>query len=354
MKMFKPARLAPVALALVLAATLTACATDTPPPPPAPPAAPVPPPPPPVTLSSRVIEQASAWHSYMLRAAAISPAFTDGPSIAQSLKVGEAYEPKQFLGGAVAYGAVVALQEPTFVAGVRKYVGDPEQRQKMILQIISDPNYVRTFDGADAAAGQVVAAIGDVGLKLYQNGKAVKQAAYTVQYQKWSKETVVDRGGRLALAKSLSTQPLQGDMGEIATLTQASMGQTTLGLTPQTAVTPWTPAVTRSVALAALAALGAAGDDAMPNLQSLLEDPNSGYCLNMAKLNLYQCLAVAGPHYEDVFCLGQHVLMDTGSCMIKTVGAAMPVEPVYVPPTKATPVVKSSIQDKPRPKPKKK
>jgi len=24
--------------------------------------------------------------------------------------------------------------------------------------------------------------------------------------------------------------------------------------------------------------------------------------MKMAKLNLYQCLAVAGPHYEDVFC----------------------------------------------------
>ena len=32
----------------------------------------------------------------------------------------------------------------------------------------------------------------------------------------------------------------------------------------------------------------------------------------MSKLNLYQCLAVAKPHYEDVFCLGQHVLIDTG------------------------------------------
>lgn len=351
MNLFKPARLAPVALAFAMAAALSACSTDTPPPP-APAPAPAPPPPPGITLSSRVIEQASAWHSYMLRAASISPNFTDGPSIAQSLQVGEAYEPKQFLGGAVAYGAVVALQEPTFVAGVRKFVGDPQQRAQVVAQILSDPNYVRTFDGADAAAGQVVAALGDVALKVYQNGKAVKQAAYTVQYQKWSKEQVVDRDGRLALAKSLSTQPLPADMGEIATLTQASLGQASLGVTPQTAV--WTPVVTRSVALAALAALGAAGDENMQYIQALMEDPNSGYCLNMAKLNLYQCLAVAKPHYEDVFCLGQHVLMDTGSCMIKSAGATLPPEPVYVPPPKPVPVTKSSIQDKPRAKPKKK
>jgi hypothetical protein len=351
MNLFKPARLAPVVMLLAVTAALSGCQTDAPPPPPPPPA-PAPPPPPPVTLSSRVIEQASAWHSYMLRAEAISPNFTDGPSIAQSLRVGEAYEPKQFLGGAVAYGAVVALQEPSFVAGVRKYVADPQQRAQMIAQIISNPDFVRSFDGADAAAGQVVSAIGDAALKVYQNGKAVKQAAYTVQYQKWSKETVVDRDGRLALAKSLSTQPLQADMAEISALTQASLGQSSLGVTPQTAV--WTPVVTRSVALAALAALGAAGDQDMANLQPMLDDPNSGYCLSMAKLNLYQCLAVAKPHYEDVFCLGQHVLMDTGSCMIKSAGATLPPEPVYIPPPKQVPVVKSSIQDKPRPKPKKK
>jgi len=58
-----------------------------------------------------------------------------------------------------------------------------------------------------------------------------------------------------------------------------------------------------------------------------MAEPASTSCLSMAKLNLYQCLAVAKPHYEDVFCLGQHVLMDTGQCVIKAAGAPMPVEP---------------------------
>jgi hypothetical protein len=49
----------------------------------------------------------------------------------------------------------------------------------------------------------------------------------------------------------------------------------------------------------------------------------------MSKLNLYQCLAVAKPHYEDVFCLGQHVLMDTGSCLMKGVGLPDPTPPTF-------------------------
>jgi hypothetical protein len=58
---------------------------------------------------------------------------------------------------------------------------------------------------------------------------------------------------------------------------------------------------------------------------SMLGDAGSQKCLDMAKLNLYQCLAVAKPHYEDVFCLGQHALADTGECMLYAAGAPEPV-----------------------------
>ena len=61
-------------------------------------------------------------------------------------------------------------------------------------------------------------------------------------------------------------------------------------------------------------------------IQSLLNDPNAGFCMNMAKLNLNQCLSVAKPFYEDVFCLGQHILIDTGQCIAKGAGqSAVPV-----------------------------
>ena len=61
-------------------------------------------------------------------------------------------------------------------------------------------------------------------------------------------------------------------------------------------------------------------------MMPILAEPDAAACLNMAKLNLYQCLAVAKPHYEDVFCLGQHVLEDTGHCLMKGAGVAEPVD----------------------------
>ena len=44
----------------------------------------------------------------------------------------------------------------------------------------------------------------------------------------------------------------------------------------------------------------------------------------MSKLNLYQCLAVARPWYEDMFCLGVHAVTDTGECIAKAAGESLP------------------------------
>ena len=49
----------------------------------------------------------------------------------------------------------------------------------------------------------------------------------------------------------------------------------------------------------------------------MLADDTDKTCLNMSKLNLYQCLAVAGPWYEDIFCLGEHALGETAQCLSK-------------------------------------
>jgi hypothetical protein len=61
--------------------------------------------------------------------------------------------------------------------------------------------------------------------------------------------------------------------------------------------------------------------------------------MKMAKLNLYQCLAVAGPHYEDVYCLGQHALSDTAQCVSDAVGGprAAPVQPAASPAPRRAP-----------------
>ncbi|WP_409612180.1 hypothetical protein [Phenylobacterium sp.] len=308
-------------VAIVLTALLAGCSEPKPPPPK--PVAPA------VSLSPKLIEQASAYRAYVSRAHTIAPSFANGGDVAQSLKTGAAYEPKQLLRGAIAYGAVAALQDPTFVAGVRTYAVDPQQRREMVLQIMRNPNYATTLPGADRAAGLVIAALGGEGERLYGLGKAVKQAAYDVQRQNWSKTEVANRAGRLAEAKALSAAPLVGDMAETGRLEQAAVGGAQLGLSGEPKTPPYSVAVVRSLAVAALAALGEAGDANVEQVSGLLVDPAASTCLNLSKLNLYQCLAVSKPHYEDVFCLGQHVLMDTGQCLIRSAG--LPPPEIYKP-----------------------
>lgn len=336
MRSFSRTRVVLTTAAVALAALVTACSS---PPPPPPPVVQAPPPPPPITLSASVVERASAFRGYMARAGALSSTFQNGEQIQASLKVGASYEAKSFMSGAVAYAAVLALQDPTFVASVREVAADPAQRQAMINNIFSNPSYGAVFKGSDSAAGMIIDTIGGDGLKVYMAGKAVKQAAYDVQKSSWSKSFVVDRDGRLASAKSLSTTPAMAESADVAVLQQASTGGQSLGLTPRTAAAPYQPVVIRGLAVAALAALGAAGDENLAAIDALSADPATGNCLNMAKLNLYQCLAVSKPHYEDIFCLGQHILMDTGACMVKAAGASLPPEPP--PPPKVEPIKKT-------------
>lgn len=333
------------ALALTLA--LAACSTPPPPPPPAPPA---PPPPPSVSLSPRLIEQAAAYADYVVKAQAISPGFTDAAQVSSALNTAQAYEPKALRSGAIAYAALLALQDTAYVAGVRTFVADPAQRRAVVAELYKDPAYAVGFKGADSAAGRIVFELGQAGTSVYTTGKAVKQAAYDVQRQSWSKADVPNRDGRLAQAKSSSAAPMAPSLERISTLqTAVSQG---LGGSPAvseigyTVAPPYTPVVIRGLAVAALAALGE-GDLNGAYMQALITDPATDSCLNMSKLNLYQCLAVSKPNYEDVFCLGQHILMDTGACLIRASGAAMPIEPLPPPRPEVKVAVKKPVAKKP-------
>jgi len=301
-------------------------------------APPPPPPPPPVAVYARVVEQAAAFENYMVRAGGLTPSFTDGASVGRSLTIGAAYEPRQLATGLVAYGAVAALQDPTFVEGVRAYLRNPEQRAQIAAQIAQDPAYIAGFPGAAGAAGLVAASFEQQGSRVRRAGEGVKQAAYSVQRQAWSKATIPNREERLASVKALGTALAPADTPTFERLRASALGQTPATLTAAPLEAPYTPVVIRSLAIAALSALGYGEDpNFAASFDALLVEPTGGSCLNMSKLNLNQCLAVARPWYEDVFCLGQHVLIDTGQC-VQSAGRRAPaaLAAVAVPVTPTT------------------
>ncbi|HEY3812684.1 MAG TPA: hypothetical protein VGL66_05625 [Caulobacteraceae bacterium] len=358
------------AAVLVLASVLGLAGWKKPVPPPEPPVIVAPPPPPPTSLSTSVVSAAAVYEDYLHQASVLSAAFTDGNQVQSELKTGETWQPDQLAHGAVAYAAIVALQDPDFVAAVKVYAKDPAGRAQLVNLIYSDPRYAAQIPGASLAATHVVERLTADGASLMKAGAAIKQAAYDVQRQPWSKQTIADPTGRLAAAKQLGDNPVAADLAESSALLQAAItgtgiepapplpvaastnpatamaaapaatgaamlsstsllsapagGAPVAAAAPAPETAPYTEGVYRGLAIAALAVLGAAGDDNNAQISAMMEEGIGPRCLSLAKLNHYQCLAVAKPNYEDMFCLGKHALSDTGTCLQKMAGTAAP------------------------------
>ena len=87
---------------------------------------------------------------------------------------------------------------------------------------MKDPAYAVGFSGSASAAGLVMGALDADGRKLMEVGLTVKQAAYDVQRQAWSKTEVVGRDGRLAMAKELSLTTAPGEIAQTQSLQSAA------------------------------------------------------------------------------------------------------------------------------------
>ena len=277
-----------------------------------------------VSLGRDVVAAASAFETYTRGAGTISAAFTSGGSVADALTKGSAYQADQLDAGMIAYGAIAALQETAFIDGVRQAARETPP-EVLIARLEDNPESVIEIDGVGAAASRAQSALLKRGAPLGVVGKAVKQSAYDIQHQDWSKGPIADTAGRLARVKAISSAlftPGDEDSGRLilsATAPRDDNGPSGFNGGAEGGAA-FTPVTVRAAALAALAVLGAAGDDDTAHLDKVLHDQKSGFCMKMAKLNLYQCLAVAGPHYEDVFCLGQHALIDTAQCVTDAAG----------------------------------
>jgi len=285
------------------------------------------PPPPPVTLNEGVAQAASIYVTFIRDVGTIQAGFPDAASIQTAMQKGAAYDPATLSRGMIAYGSILALQSPEFVAGVRTYAADPTTRADVVANIIRDPAYAAGLPGADVAAGLIIATLGQDIAALTTIADAVEQDAYTIQERRdprrrWAVVPIPDRAVRLETAKTISAGQMLPSAEEAARLFAAAHSGSGLNLAPATQAPPYTPAVVHSLAIAALAALGAAGDDARANTEALSIETNAQFCLDMSKLNLFQCLAASRPSYEDMFCVGRHIVRDLATC---TTQATVPV-----------------------------
>jgi len=279
-----------------------------------------PPPAPTVAVARRVMDAAAAFDSYVHRASAIAPDVHEGADVAKAVMAAAAYEPQQLQEGAVAYAALAALQDAAFVQAVNDLGQDPVVRRELVGRLLAKPETALQLPGAREAGALVVSVIGRLGDTVVSNGAAFKQASYTVQQQAWSKGAIDGPDALLAQVKTQSATRIVLAPADAPALIGNVVAAGRLGAAPQARGLAPTATVAHGLALAALAVLGAAGDETADQLTPVLSVATDAQCLKMAKLNLNQCLAVAGPHYEGMFCLGRHGLMDTGQCVVTSVG----------------------------------
>ena len=300
-------------LAAAVVVALASCTTPEPPPPPPPPQVPD------LVLNEGVAQAAAVYVAFIRDVSSIQAGFPDAASVQAALRKGAAYEPNQLSRGMIAYGAILALQEPEFVAGLRAYAADPSARRIMIDRIIAEPTAVSTLAGADKAAGLIIDTLGKDSTTMANIAEAVEGDAYTIQERtdprrSWAITPVPNRPERIQAVKDLSATALLPSPEESARLFAAAHTPGGLGVAGNAARGPYTPAVSRSLAIAALAALGAGGDDYRRNTDALSAEPTTEFCLNMSKLMLYQCMAASRPSYEDMFCVGRHIARDLATC----------------------------------------
>lgn len=287
--------------------------------------------PPAISLNQGVAQDAAVYLAFTRELATIRGGFESPEAIQAALRKGSAYDPGQISRGMVAYASIVALQSAEFVAGVNQYGVNPAGRQKMIADIVADPRTASYLPGADLAAGLIMAAL-DVDIDaLSAAANSVENDAYAIQAdgrRSWAIAHITDREARLAGAKALSGQTMAPSTAESARLFAAANSGAGLGLSSgRRRQVPYPPVVTNALALAALGALGAGGEDARANTVALQIEPTNQNCLNESKLNLYQCLAASRPSYEDMFCVGRHIVRDLATC---TRTAALPAATVTV------------------------
>jgi hypothetical protein len=269
-----------------------------------------------LVFSTRLTDAAAVFERWTRNAADMHGDFTGGPSVASALRDGASFEPHQFQEGMIAWAALAVLREPTFVEAVKAAGGESGGGRDLGAEIRANPMVVMTLPGADAAISMAQSALRQRAKPVSEAGRQVKQAAYDIQAKAWSKAKILEPARRMAEAKTLSISTQAAAPAEVTTLLEAATRLAPDGGAPEAPTMP----VIKAVALAALAVLEQAGDSNQVDLTDFTADPFADSCLKMAKLNLYQCLAVAGPHYEDVFCLGQHALIDTGHCVMKASG----------------------------------
>ena len=250
---------------------------------------------------------------------------------------------EQLTRGWMAYSALVASQNPEFRAAVRDIEGF-YGKDTLVRGLQNDVRYARSLNGGNTAVRSALGAVDADSKRLETTAAFVKEQAYSLQGQGWAKGKIGDSGALATQlrAQSLNGRPARTDMvsafsapGIDTVLVSAGKSGApsvwenvsgaasairvpdvagALGISNRRVATGKEPIADQIATLAAYRVIGGQGAAAAPMQRAMTEKQTAG-CLNMAQLNLQQCVAAAHQHFEVPFCIGEHALADVGRCI---------------------------------------
>jgi len=244
--------------------------------------------------------------------------------------------------GWIAYGAQVAAQSPEFIRGVRdaaEYYG----REPTIRAVMRSPYYASGLRGADDAMRLALESAAADGARVVAVADRYQEMAYALQRQRWANALAPAQAARVQRVRTLSASTNYSNTRVAGFAPRFDV--TPVSLSPHSdpsvyggrrfwdaldgaqvvetsspVVTGWRlepsrgEAVYRMMTVAALQALNATSEN-MQTVNQILDEQRSRDCLELAQLQLYQCMSAARYRYENAFCLGQHAMRDIGRCI---------------------------------------
>jgi len=252
------------------------------------------------------------------------------------------HNPNQLTQGWMAYSALIAAQNPEFRAAIRDIEGY-YGRERLIQGLEYDRRYARSLGGGTSAIGQALTAVKADSQRLIDTAELVKQQAYSLQGAGWAKSRIRNSGAtadqllqstslglpanydlyvalqspdmpyRLSQAGRRGAPSLWEPINQAARAIRLPNALTDFGQRQSIAVGKEAVA-DRIMTLAAYRILEADPIADRPMRLTMRENDMTS-CLNMANLNLQQCVAATHRQYEVPFCIGEHALSDIGKCM---------------------------------------
>lgn len=270
---------------------------------------------------------------------------TSAGDIDQALTSLGGHNPDQLSKGWIAYSALIASQNPEYRAAVHD-IESFYGREALESGMRNDVRYARTLSGGDIAVSSALGATEADSRRLNSAAAYVKEQAYSLQASGWAKAKIGNAGAKARGLNSSQSVGIPAKLGLVSAMNATDFDSVLVQAGSTGAPSLWDnvsgaanaikfpasvtssltgnrkrvkfgkePVADQIATLAAYRVLGANTEKNSSQINSAMAERETKGCLNMANLNLQQCVAAANQQYEVPFCIGEHALSDVGKCI---------------------------------------